>query len=81
MDAGLHASDYTFNYCILPGSLEGAHQHSPGACKTSFHEQASEDALIRVDDESLPMEKLGTGILAGFFILSINKTIFLSSYS
>ncbi len=72
--------DYTFNYCILPGSLEGAHQHSPGACKTSFHEQASEDVLaIRVDDENLPMEKLGTGILAIFFILSINRTTFLSS--
>ncbi len=52
---------------ILPGSLEGAHQHSPGACGPII-EQASEDVLAIADefcDESSPVEKLGTGIPVG----------------
>ncbi len=46
--------------CILPGSPEGAHQHSPGACGPII-EQASAIG-DEYYDESSPVETLGTGI-------------------
>ena len=81
MDAGLHAfSSVRLVYkcsCILPGSLEEAHQHTPGACD-SIIEQASEDLLAIGDelyDESPPVEKLGTGITSSRYCFPVLKYV------
>ena len=63
--------------CILPGSLEQAHQHIPGACGPII-EQASEDVLAIGDelyDESPPVEKLGTGITSSRYCFPVLKYV------